>query len=62
MSINYEPNIGSYVFFDSLQPQPLVFQRKEVMTSFLKKKYVYYFVKMLTQLRHGETTNGFEDD
>ena len=60
VSINYDHNIKSYVFYDSLLTTPLLLGSKEDMISFLNTKYNVYTIKMISKLRHGEINNGFQ--
>ena len=60
VSINYDHNIKSYVFYDSLLATPLLLGSKENMISFLKTKYNMYTIKMISKLRRGEINNGFQ--
>ena len=60
VSINYDHNIKSYVFYDSLLTTPLLLGSKENMISFLNVKYNIYTIKMISKLRRGEITNGFQ--
>ena len=60
VSINYDHIIKSYVFYDSLLTTPLLLGSKENMISFLNVKYNIYTIKMISKLRRGEITNGFQ--
>ena len=54
-------NVIFMFFYDSILQRPLLLGDKYNMVQFLKKRYGFYSVKLITRSRNDEITNGFEN-